>query len=86
MSLSWYLGMNIFLAGLSGDVTEGQLREMLVRYVELEQVELLPGNHPEQTIAMLTVKASNAEAHWAANRLTGLYWRGHSLQAYVSLF
>lgn len=78
--------MNIFLAGLPGDVTEEQLREMLIRYVELEQLELLPGDLPEQTLAMLTVKASNAEAHWAARRLTGLYWRGHTLRAYVSLF
>ncbi|UTW04774.1 hypothetical protein KDX31_07185 [Amphritea atlantica] len=78
--------MKIILAGFTSDVTESELREMLSRYAEVDELEVIPGDLPEQTVAILTIEASNAEAHWVSRRLTGLYWRGHSLRAYVSLF
>ncbi|MBR9867293.1 MAG: hypothetical protein GYB20_07160 [Oceanospirillales bacterium] len=78
--------MNIILAGFTSDVTESELRELLSHYAEIDEVEVIPGDLPDQTVAVLTIEASNAEAHWVARRLTGLYWHGHSLRAYVSLF
>ncbi len=78
--------MNIILAGFTSDVTESELRQMLSRYVEVDEVDIIPGDLPEQTVAVLTVEGSNVEAHRASRRLTGLYWHGHSLRAYVSLF
>ncbi len=78
--------MNIILAGFTSDITESELRLMLARYVELDGLDIIPGDLPEQTVAVLITKASNVEAHRAARRLTGLYWHGHSLRAYISLF
>lgn len=78
--------MMIFLAGLPAEATAEEIKQLLSRYVEVETLELLPGDQPEQTIATLKVSISNAEAHWVTRRLTGLYWRGHTLSAYVSLF
>ncbi|WP_428033587.1 hypothetical protein [Amphritea sp.] len=78
--------MNIILAGFTSDVTESELRELLAHYAEVDELDIIPGDLPEQTVAVMTIEASNAEAHWVTRRLTGLYWHGHSLQAYVSLF
>ncbi len=78
--------MNIILAGFTSGVAESELREMLSRYADVEELEIIPGDLPEQTIAVLTIEASNAEAHWVTRRLTGLYWHEHTLRAYVSLF
>jgi hypothetical protein len=78
--------MNIILAGFTSDITESELRQMLSRYVELDELDIIPGDLPEQTVAVLTVEGSSVEAHRAARRLTGLYWHGQSLRAYISLF
>ncbi|BBB26002.1 hypothetical protein [Amphritea japonica] len=78
--------MNIFLAGFPSEATADDLRNLLSRYVKLETLELIAGDLPEQTVAVLTIDATNAEAHWVSRRLTGLYWRGHTLRAYVGLF
>lgn len=59
---------------------------MLSRYVELDELDIITGDLPEQTVAILTVEGSRVEAQMAARRLTGLYWHGHSLRAYISLF
>ncbi len=78
--------MNIFLAGFPAETTADDLKNLLSRYVKLETLELIAGDLPEQTVAVLTIDATNAEAHWVSRRLTGLYWRGHTLRAYVGLF
>lgn len=59
---------------------------MLSHYAEVDELSIMSGDLPEQTVAVLTIEGSNAEAHWVTRRLTGLYWHGHSLRAYVSLF
>lgn len=78
--------MKLILAGLPDDTTPLLLQELLQHYVAVNQMEIVPSHHHDGTIAILSVAMSNAEAHWVARRLTGLYWRGHSLRAYVSLF
>lgn len=78
--------MKIILAGFTSDVTTSELRELLSHYAEVNELEIIPGDLPEQTVAVMTIEASNAEAHWVTRRLTGLYWHDHLLRAYVSLF
>ncbi|MDO6562272.1 hypothetical protein Q4488_02645 [Amphritea sp. 1_MG-2023] len=78
--------MKIILAGFYSDVTESELRTLLSDYAEVDELKIIPGDLPEQTIAVLTIEGTNAEAHWVARRLTGLFWHQHSLRAYVSLF
>lgn len=78
--------MKIILAGFTADVTEAELQKLLAHYTEVDSLKVIPGDLSEQTIAVLTVEGSNAEAHWVTSRLNGLYWHGHSLRAFVSLF
>ncbi|WP_417222226.1 hypothetical protein [Amphritea sp.] len=78
--------MKIILAGFTSDVSEDELQEMLAHYTEVDALELVPGDLSEQTVAVLTIEGTNAEAHWVTRRLNGLYWHGHSLRAFVSLF
>ncbi|RTE66455.1 hypothetical protein EH243_07620 [Amphritea opalescens] len=78
--------MKIILAGFSSDVTESELQALLAHYTEVDELDLIPGDLPEQTVAIVTVEGTNAEAHWVTRHLNGLFWHGHSLRAFVSLF
>jgi len=78
--------MKIYLAGIPAGTTEEELCQLLNRYIRVTELQLVDIDHPHGAGALLTVEGTNAEAHWAARRLTGMYWKGHSLQAYVQLF
>ena len=78
--------MKIFLNGMSPGTAKEDVAELMSHYAEVLSLEMVDSELPKGEGAVITIKATNAEAHWVANRLTGMYWQGHTLSAYVSLF
>lgn len=64
--------MKIYLAGLPPKTSKQTLYCLLSRYMQVEELQI-DSNPSRRTSATVTIQATNAEAHWATRRLTGMY-------------
>ncbi len=78
--------MKIFLSGMPPETSIDDVAELMSHYADVVHLEMMDSELPEGEGAVITIEATNAEAHWVARRLTGMYWHGHTLRADVSLF
>lgn len=75
----------IMFSGLPADISEEQIRSVLVKFGAIKQILIIKDGDPTQPMAIVEIDLSDSEAFNLTSRVTDIWHDGHRINAWLLL-